>query len=84
MNFKIEKNISVPERKTHVSRFKCLAHKMEEGDSVLVDNFSAVTSLRYNFKKTGHTTIYRTVPEIGYRVWKIKALEVMKRTEKHV
>ena len=46
---------------------------MEEGDSVLVDNFSAVTSLRYNFKKTGHTTIYRTVPEIGYRVWKIKA-----------
>ena len=74
---KIEKNIPIPERKNHTSRFEPIANKMKEGDSVVVEGYSEYTSLRHCFNKSGYTASYRTLynkekENIGLRVWKVK------------
>jgi|TARA_R110000823_G_scaffold166330_1_gene298382 hypothetical protein len=76
----IEKNIPIPEIKKRNSLFEPIANKMEEGDSVIVQEHSDVTSLRYCFIKLGYIAVYRTLynkekERIGLRVWKVKKEE---------
>ena len=52
------------------------ANKMQEGSSVLVDDYSTVSSLKYDFKKIGFRCAYRKIylnkKNIYYRVWKVE------------
>jgi len=52
------------------------ANKMQEGSSVLVDDYSTVSSLKYDLKQIGFRCIYRKIylneKNIYYRVWKVE------------
>ena len=70
MEYKIEKNIPMPER----NKIRAVASKMDVGDSVFFEGQqgrSQGCNLLANLKKLGLQGICRKV-EGGFRVWRVK------------
>ena len=71
--YKIEKGISMPDRKHGgSSAFKQLRDHMEVGDSIIVDSLKKTMSINSYFNRHGRKTSHRKIEENKYRIWRIK------------
>tara|TARA_R100000656_G_scaffold118094_1_gene91675 strand:- start:514 stop:732 length:219 start_codon:yes stop_codon:yes gene_type:complete len=70
---KIEKNIPISPFRIKLGKYSTLAHKMEEGDSVLCENQQIQQSLRSAISKCkGYKPLGRQQQDGTYRIWKVK------------
>jgi len=71
--YKIEKGISMPDRKHgRSSAFKQLRDHMEVGDSVVVDSLNKYRALFTYFQKHGRKIACRKIGENEFRIWRTK------------
>ena len=71
--YKIEKGISMPERRYGgTSAFKQLRDHMEVGDSVVVDSLRKSIAINSYFGRHGRKSCYRKLSKNEFRVWRTK------------
>ena len=68
MKPKIEKGVPLPDR--YAGLRKSIAHRMEVGDSVLMDSFRDAKSLGECIRRYGWKASWRKTRE-GFRVWRV-------------
>ena len=70
MNYKIDKNIPMPEGHELSTRNQ-VAGQMEVGDSMLIEDISKVVAVRTFLKKKDRTIAMRKQTNGTYRIWRL-------------